>query len=180
MKEFELEPGEQVVMETRKHWFLFLAELLPFAILILIPFALPHLLGYAPPLAAYAERINYHDPVQRALLGVWLLIFWTGAWSAFTRYFLNLWVLTNHRIVDIKQRGFFHREVSSLLLPRVQDVTTDVEGILFSLLGIGNIKVQTAGEDVEFIMRGIPRPEQMRDVILRYVAERSNKDNSGV
>ncbi len=180
MKEFELEPGEHVVKEVRKHWFLFLGELLPFAILALIPFIVPYALAYAPPLAPYADRINYGEPVQRAILGVWLLIAWTSAWGIFTRYFLNVWVLTNQRIVNIKQSAFWRREVSSLLLPRVQDVTTDVSGVIPSLLGFGTIKVQTAGDEVDFIMRGIPRPEQMRDIILKYVAEVSNKNNSGV
>jgi len=41
MKEFELEPGEHVVQEARKHWFIFLGELLPYAIIAVIPFALP-------------------------------------------------------------------------------------------------------------------------------------------
>ena len=181
MKEFELEPGEHVVKDARKHWFLFLGEILPFAILAVIPFALPHILAYAPPLTSFANRFNYREPIQRAILGVWLLMSWTGAWMAFTRYFLNLWVLTNQRIVDIKQRGFFRREVSSLLLPRVQDVTTDVSGVLPSLLGIGDIKVQTAGEDVDFVMHGIPLPEQMRDLILKYVSTvEERKDTTGI
>ncbi|MFA6408082.1 MAG: PH domain-containing protein [Candidatus Paceibacterota bacterium] len=170
MKEFELEPGEHVVLEARKHWFLFLCELLPYAILAVIPFALPKLLALAPPVAQYAVFFDYHTILTRAVLGAWLLVTWTSAWGALTRYFLNAWVLTNKRIVDIKQSGYFHREVSSLFLSRVQDVTTHVEGVLPSLLGIGDIKVQTAGEDTEFIMNGIPRPEQMRDIILRYVS----------
>ena len=178
MKEFELEPGEHVVIEARKHWFLFLSELRPVAMLAVIPFALPKLLTIAPPLAPYAIYFNYTTILTRAVLGVYLLIVWTGAWNAFTRYFLNAWVLTNMRIVDIKQRGYFSREVSSLFLTRVQDVTTNVEGILPSLLGIGDIKVQTASEDVEFTMRGIPRPEQMRDIILRYVS--TKPQNTGV
>jgi hypothetical protein len=170
MKEFELEPGEHVVMEARKHWFLFLGELLPFAILAILPFALPKLLVLAPPMVQYAALFDYDTVVARAGLGVWLLVSWTSAWGAFTRYFLNAWVLTNRRIVTIKQRRYFYREVSSLFLSRVQDVTTNVNGIISSLLGIGDIKVQTAAEDVEFVMRGIPRPEQMRDIILRYVS----------
>ncbi len=170
MKEFELEPGEHVVKEVRKHWFLFLSGLLPFAIIAVIPFALPKLLMLAPPLAPYASLFDYNTPLMRAALGVWLLISWTGAWNAFTRYFLNVWVLTSKRIVSIKQRGYFSREVSSLFLTRVQDVTTDVVGVLPSLIGFGTIKVQSASEEVEFIMVGIPRPEQMRDLILRYVS----------
>ena len=179
MKEFELEPGEHVVLRARKHWFLFLAELLPYAILAIIPFALPKLLAFAPPLAPYAAAFDYHTVVGRAILGVWLLVMWTSAWGAFTRYFLNAWVLTNKRIVDIKQQRYFAREVSSLFLSRVQDVTTNVTGVLSSLLGIGDIKVQSAGAEVEFIMHGIPRPEQMRDIILRYISVESEK-NTGV
>ena len=171
MKEFELEPGEHEVMLLRKHWFLFLIELLPYAILAVIPFALPNLLGMAPPLAQYRGMLLAADPaLAHAAIGVWLLVVWTGAWSAFTRYYLNAWVLTNTRIVDIKQHGYFNREVSSLLLTRVQDVTTEVKGITASLLDLGTINVQSAGAVDEFQMSGIPHPEQMRDLILKYVS----------
>ena len=170
MKEFELEPGEHVVLQVRKHWLLFIASFLPYAILAIIPFVIPNVLTLAPPMAAYAAFFDYTTPIMRAALGVLLHVVWTSAWGSFTRYFLNVWVLTNQRIVNIKQRRYFSREVSGLFLSRVQDVTTDVTGVLYSLIGIGDIKVQTAGEEQEFVMRGIPRPEQMRDVILRYVS----------
>lgn len=178
MKEFELEPGEHVVLQVRKHWLLFLGELLPYAILAILPFAVPKLIMLAPPLVNYVDFFNYSEPVMRAALGAWLLMSWTGAWGAFTKYFLNAWILTSQRVVTIKQRGFFRREVSSLLLARVQDVTTNVTGVLFSLLGIGNIKVQSAGADVEFTMRGIPRPEQMRDLIMKYIPEEEEVKNN--
>lgn len=170
MKEFELEPGEHVVQELRKHWFLFALELLPYAVLAVIPFALPKLLLFSPNLAPYSPYFDYNSELMRVFLGTWLLACWTAAWGAFTRYFLNAWILTNQRIVEIKQRTFFSHEVSSLFLSRVQDVTTDIEGVLPSLLGIGNIKVQSAGADVEFVMHGIPRPEEMRNLILRYTS----------
>ncbi|MHB1162966.1 MAG: PH domain-containing protein [Minisyncoccota bacterium] len=170
MKEFELEPGEHVVLQERKHWFLFIVELLPYAILLVIPFALPKLLALTPPGASYVASFEIHTTLARALRGVWLLVVWTSAWGVFTRYFLNAWILTNQRIVDIKQRGYFNREVSSLFLSRVQDVTTDVTGVLPSLLGIGDITVQSAGAVDEFHMHGIPRPEEMRDSILKYVS----------
>lgn len=178
MKEFELEPGEHVVLQLRKHWLLFLGELLPYAIMAIFPFALPKLLVFTP-IAYPAWFFDYNTSPARLVLGIWLLISWTGAWGAFTKYFLNAWVLTSQRIVTIKQRGFFKREVSSLLLERVQDVTTNVTGVLFSLLGIGNIKVQSAGADVEFTMRGIPRPEQMRDLIIKYIPEEDGAETSG-
>lgn len=177
MKEFELEPEEYVVEELRKHWFLFAIELIPYAILAVIPFALPNLVSLIPNSSHLSGYINYAEPVQRTFLVVWLLLVWTVAWGSFTRYFLNAWILTNRRIVNIKQRSFWNREVSGLLLPRVQDVTSDVRGMIPSLLGIGTITVQSAGEELEFVMRGIPRPDHMRDTILKYVAVQQHHDS---
>jgi len=178
MREFELEPGEFVVRLLRKHWLLFLGELLPYAILTVLPLALPNILTLIPPATKFANMFDYHTQVPRIVLGLWLLIVWTSAWGTFTRYYLNAWVLTSQRIVNIKQRRFFSREVSSLFLSRVQDVTSDVTGVLSSLLDIGNIKVQSAGEEQEFFMLGIARPEMMRDLILKYVPEEDQEKSS--
>lgn len=173
MNEFELSAGEHLVRQTRKHWFLFVTSLVPFFILAFSPLLIPRLLAISPPMISYADRIDFTAPLMRAGFGIWLLLIWTSAWGTFTRYFLNVWILTNERIVTIKQHGFFRREVASLLLPRVQDVTTNVHGIIPSLLGIGNIKVQSAGAEVEFTIRGIPSPEEMRELILEHVSAAS-------
>ncbi len=173
MKEFELAPDEHIVRESRKHWFVFLAVLLPFIIIAIIPFALPRVITLVPQLAQYATWFDYTATTPRLVLGIWLLITWTGAWSAFTRFYLSVFVLTNKRIANIKQHGYFSREVSILFLSNVQDVTTDVSGFLPSIFGMGDIIVQSAGAIDEFRMRNIPRPEQMRDMLLRYISEQS-------
>lgn len=174
-KEFELEPGETVLVEARKHWFIFVMELLPFVILALLPFALLPFLVAIPQLAPFTGFVTMEGGASRAVLGVWLLATWTGAWGFFTRYYLNVWVLTDRRIVEVTQHGFFNREVSSTLLARVQDVTTEVRGVLFSLLGIGNIHVQSAGTVDEFHMNGVGNPEKLRDLILSHVSTHANQ-----
>lgn len=174
-KEFELEPGEEVLIEARKHWLLFALGLIPYAVLALLPALVPPLLTLAPPLAPYAPLVNTTSAAAgRLAYGVWLLAVWTAAWGAFTRYYLNVWVLTNLRIVEVTQRRFFDRQVSSVLLNRVQDVTTEVSGVLFSLLGIGNISVQSAGTVDEFHMDGVASPEQLRDLILARIPRDSH------
>lgn len=173
MKEFDLEAGEHVLIETRKHWLLFVVELLPYALLALLPFVLIRIISLVPQELVQGNLAGWDNPMLQAGIALWLLLVWTAAWGAFTRYFLNVWVVTNLRIVEIHQRGFFNREVSSVLLNRVQDVTTEVVGLLSSVLSIGDIKVQSAGADVEFHMRGIPRPEDTRDLIMNHVAKDS-------
>lgn len=177
-REFALEPGEEVLIETRKHWLLFALELLPFAFIAFVPLMLPTIISFAPPLAPYAHFFSMSSATGRAGFGVWLLLLWTAAWGFYTRYYLNLWILTNLRIVEITQRHFFDRQVSSVLISRVQDVTTEVSGILFSLLHIGNIHVQSAGAIDEFHMNGVGSPGKLRDLILAKVAEHSK--NIGV
>jgi uncharacterized membrane protein YdbT with pleckstrin-like domain len=104
------------------------------------------------------------------------LCVWTAAFGMSTRYYLTVWVITNLRIVDIKQHGFFNREVSSFLLTRVQDITTDVAGILGTLIGFGRLSVETAGKDEEFEMANIAHPEAVRDVIMAQVAQLHHAD----
>ena len=175
---FDLGPGEVVLREARKHWVLFVFELLPYAVLAILPFLFPALLTVSPLFAPYAALADYSQPIARAALGVYLLIVWTSAWGAFTRYYLNLWILTDQRIVEITQHGYFNRQVSSLLLNRVQDITTEVEGALFSLLDIGNIHVQSAGAEDVFHMNGISDPDVMRDLILKHTD--ANSKTAGI
>ena len=87
-----------------------------------------------------------------------------GVW---TDYYLDVWMVTDKRVIDIEQKGFFHRQTSVFRIERIQDVTVETHGIVATLLNFGDIHVQTAGEGQEFIMRGIANPKYVRRVILR-------------
>ncbi|MEK7201197.1 MAG: PH domain-containing protein [Patescibacteria group bacterium] len=175
MEEFELEPGEQVMRTVRKHWLVFLGMLLPYIFLALIPLFLPGIFTWAtrayPAFGDSLVAFNLMNPLVRVGLGVWWLILWIGAFNAFTSYFLNVWIITSQRIVHIQQFRFFERRVSSFLLVRVQDVTTNIDGILADLFGFGCVQVETAGTaSSKFVMDGVADPVGMRDLIMREIA----------
>jgi len=175
MEEFELEPGEIVTLSVRKHWLVFLVELLPYAILAFVPLLIPFLFSMLTQVAPGVSTVLTHAPDlttawARFGLGLWWLFLWVGAFNTFTRYYLDVWVITNKRIVDIHQFGFFRRQVSIFLLAHIQDVTTDVSGVLPTLFGFGTIHVETAGQEERFLMRGLRDPEGLRDLIMREVA----------
>lgn len=180
MEDFELEPGEKIIKVQRKHWFVFLLEFIPYALLALIPFVIPSVLHFIAtstpadsPVFTMISTLGTTDLMEnqwvRAILGIWWLAVWLTAFNVFTNYFLEAWLVTTERIVFIDQKGFFRREVSSLLLDRVQDVTTDVSGFFATTVDFGNIHVQTAGTEARFHMTGIPDAKGMRDIILRQV-----------
>lgn len=183
MHEFPLNFGERVIAAVRKHWFVLVLELLPFVVLALAPTVLPTLVAWVASTSGapvpFGEYLTFEHPIARFILGLWWLLIWAGAFNTFTRYYLNLWVITTTRIVYIHQHGFFNREVSSFLLTRVQDVTTDVDGFFATLLGYGSLRVQTAGTDSnDFRMEHIPHPARLRDRIMKLLTElKSEKVN---
>jgi uncharacterized membrane protein YdbT with pleckstrin-like domain len=174
MEEFELEPGEEIVLQVRQHILVFLLRVLP---LLLLAFAPSVLSGFfsmfssaSPQAGAAYSSLGVPSHLYRFFNGVWLLCLWTAFFSMLTRHYLTVWIITNLRIVDIKQYSLFNRVVSSFLLVRVQDVTTDVSGILATIFRFGKLSVETAGKDEEFQMSGIVHPENIRDVIMGQVA----------
>ncbi len=177
MEEFELEPGERVIKAVRKHWLVFLFETLPFILLALLPVLIEPLLSLLPQGYVSTGAFDLSEPWTRLLLGSWWLFMWTGFFNAFTKFYLDVWVITTARIVNIHQHRFFDREVSSFLLARVQDVTTEVDGIFQTLIGFGTLRVETAGDSSkDFEIKGVPNPERLRDLIMREIAELHKAD----
>lgn len=175
MEEFQLEQGERVIRTVRKHWFALLLSLLPYALLAFLPTLLISFLtgmtAANPGTVPLLQSLTPANPWFRLFLGLWWLSLWIGAFTSFTQYYLNHWVITTLRIVRIRQHGFFAREVASFHLIRVQDVTTEVNGIFADLLGYGHVRVQTAGTaSKNFVMDGIDDPQGMRDLIMSEIA----------
>ena len=82
-----------------------------------------------------------------------------------------VWIVTNERIIDIEQRGLFRRTTSELHLAAIQDVTSDVHGILQIGLDYGDVFIQTAGETGRFNFKNIPHPEKIKQRVLQLVDE---------
>ena len=175
MEEFELEPGEKITQSVRVHWIILVSQLLPFVLLAFLPLLFPFVVGYLESMNQ-ATAVAVHTFIQASgqwlvlVLAFWWLFLWMSALSITTQYCLTVWIITTTRIVDIHQYGFFSRQVSSFLLNRVQDVTTDVEGVFETLFGFGTLNVETAGRDEKFTMQGIQHPVELRDLIMREVA----------
>ena len=167
--------GERVVYEIRRHWYVLVVESLFLALFLFIPWLI--FLGL--------DIAGFHLSIKEVSLFffvalIWLFVTWITFMVIWTNYYLDVWIVTNKRIIDIEQYGLFSRDVSEFRLDRIQDVTIEVKGILPTLLHFGNIHVQTAGETHKFIIKNVPKPYRVRDVLIkehdRAVVESRNKD----
>lgn len=154
-----LNQNEQIYLVTRKHWIIPSLKTLFWLIIVIFLLLIESFLkSYLPSFLA----INILEVVRSALLMFALL----GLFIVWTMYYLNVQVITNERIIDINQKSLLHHATSELGLERVQDVTTEIKGVLGNLLDFGNVKLQTAGEEQNFIFDNIARPHQVAKIIL--------------
>jgi len=54
-----------------------------------------------------------------------------------------------------------------LKLTKIQDVTSEIVGVIPTLLSYGNIYVQTAAEKERFVFYQIPSPNEVKNQIVR-------------
>jgi hypothetical protein len=92
----------------------------------------------------------------------------------FIIYYLNIQIITNLRIVDIDQVGLFSHRISELHIDKIEDVTSEVNGILGTIFSYGNIYVQTAGTKEHFEFSNVPNPAEIEKLILNLYEKNSN------
>jgi hypothetical protein len=101
-----------------------------------------------------------------------------GAFYSWTVWVLDIWIVTDRKFVDIEQKTLFHRQVSTLTLEKVQDVTVQVDGIFATWLDFGTVTVQTAGQEREFVIHGIRRPYKFKEILLCSCQELAKKEGA--
>lgn len=159
----QLQTNEKILTSVRKHWFVVLRTALVFAILVLVP---PVTLTFLPFITAdfspeiIEPLVNFFLSLYVVTLFLFLFLFWMD-------YYLDMWVITDLRIIAMEQKGLFRREISEIPLSRVQDVTIEISGIIETFLKFGTIRIQTAGER-GFTIDNIPRLYEIKDIILKY------------
>jgi uncharacterized membrane protein YdbT with pleckstrin-like domain len=81
-------------------------------------------------------------------------------------HYLHVAILTTEHFVEVEQSGLFARKISEMTLDKIQDVTASQKGIFNTLLDIGTVEVQTAGELPNFIFEYIADPNTTAQKIM--------------
>ena len=157
------EEHEEVFCMVRQHWLIFFLEVVFLAVLAFLPAIELFLPGVA---GVLGFSFSLGAPAL-FLTASWWLFVWMVFFIVWTNYYLDTWIVTSKRIIDVEQFGLFSRSVSECQLERVQDVTAEVKGFLPTLLKYGDVTIQTAAEQERFVMRNIPNPYEIKDIIVK-------------
>jgi len=166
--------GEKVVKIVRRDMVIFVKKILFLAILLLLPALFYSLVisgqyNFEPETTAYALGV--------LLTSAYYLFVWIFFFFSFVDYYLDVWIITNMRIIDIEQKGFFSRVISEQRLHRVQDTSSEMEGILATVFKYGDVHVQTAGAKERFEFKQVPEPDEIRGLINRLMEEDKKREH---
>lgn len=170
----QLEPDEIVLKTVRKHWFMIVTELVGVFVLFLIPFFILFIIALFP---VHIENININLGHYTALItfaiSAWSILVLMSGFMIWTHYYLDLWIITDRRIILIDQVHFFNRKVSIFRLERLQDISFSINGIIPTFLNFGTLKAQTAGTvGGHFKSSGLPDPRNLQAIIQKAMDNR--------
>jgi len=162
-----MKEGESVLRIVRRFGLTYVAHLVLVAILVCAPFffMIPLFTLRVWGLASFLTSV---------LVGLLL-----GA-RLYMEYYWNSFIITTRRVIDVDQRGFFHRTVSEAPYEKVQDVSFTIEGVLGTLFKYGTIVLQTAGTHVNLELTRVRRPQDIHHLITETSAALQAESNGGV
>jgi len=121
--------GEELLFVFRRH----IISMRKGFYLLLIPFAV----SAAPPLIWQDTLELFLLPIGGLALGLLLFSY------HFLMWFFTYYIVTDQRIRQITQRGFFGKDVVELRLSKIQNISYNIPGLSGELFKFGTIIIQT-------------------------------------
>ncbi|MBU2542123.1 PH domain-containing protein [Patescibacteria group bacterium] len=159
---------EKIEFLLRRHPITFIPILSLFIVLLLVPVAMYFLINNLYPQLLTGE-ISY--PLLVLFASIFYLSIYLFFYAQFIDFYLDIWIVTNDRIVDTEQFGLFSRTTSELDLYRIQDVSVNVSGFFPTIFKYGNVTVKTASSNSDIVFRNIPNPNQVRQGLIQLSEE---------
>lgn len=139
--------GEEVKFVFRRH---FLTAKKGFFFMVIMT-----VIGFLPMLI-WKDNINmFWFFVGMVILGALGLLY------AYMLWYFSLYIVTDQRIRQISQKGFFKKTVVDLGLDRIQSISYGVPGIFAGIFGYGTILIQTGVGDL--VISQVSKPAKIYD-----------------
>lgn len=97
-------------------------------------------------------------------VGIFIVAYWFYAWIG---WYYTVYIVTDERLIEVKQRGFFNRRVSEYGLDKIQNINYHIRGFQAVLFQFGDITAQTYVGDI--IMKTIHKPVQIHSKMIEIV-----------
>ncbi len=94
------------------------------------------------------------------------LVLFAPSWIS---WYYSVFIVTDQRLIQITQKGLFHRSVVDMRLSQIQMVNYQVAGLQETLLGFGTIMMQTFVGDL--IIHDVHHPAKIQKQLLETLRD---------
>lgn len=154
------EDAEEIILFLRQHIIVLVPQcffliFLIFSPIVLFPLALRFITSPLPISSGYI------------VVGTvfWYVAIFGYGFTQFLHWFFNIFIVTNKRIIDIEFMNLLYKEFSEAQIERIQDISYHSHGIMATFFNYGDVTIQTAGEQENFIFESVPRPSEVVKVV---------------
>lgn len=103
-------------------------------------------------------------------IGVSFIIAMVLFFPSWIAWFYSVFIVTDQRLIQITQKGLFHRTVVDLALSQIQMVNYQINGLQETLLGFGTIMMQTYVGDL--VIHDVHHPAEIQKRVLKILREK--------
>lgn len=148
----QLKPNEEILMVVRESFVPHVFKFLLLAVWFLIPF------------------FFFYPLFRMGTLGIviFFVLVFSGIfyfWRAFRRWSHTLFVITDHRVVDIDQCGVFDRVVTESNFDQMDEVRYRMHGVLSAVFRYGTVFMKMRGEAADLKFEHVRNPARVQDLL---------------
>lgn len=96
---------------------------------------------------------------------IWLVCALVFLWRVYLQWSRTVLLVTDMRVVDHDQRGFFHRVVTEARFEQIDEVSVRVKGLFPTLLRYGTLRLKLHGEAADIDAENVKRPDHLADIL---------------
>ena len=119
--------SERIVRKVRRHPVTLVPALVVFVLLFAMPPTVRLLL-----LTLFPTTLQSLPPLFPSLIIIATSVYYLSVllfgYSYFLDFYLDLLIITNHRIIDINQLGLMARRIAEVDLSAIRDMTSEIKG----------------------------------------------------
>jgi hypothetical protein len=100
-----------------------------------------------------------------AVFFVWLFSGCVLFYRGYARWGKTVFVVTDRRIIDVEQKGVFHRVVTEARYAQIDEVSYHIKGFFPTIFRYGAVRLQLHGSAADIQVDYVSRPSRVTDLI---------------
>jgi len=146
---------EKVILLLRQHWITQTGWMMTALVMVFLPIAL----RWVPLLSFMRDNFQFMSVV------LWYLLIVAFIYEKFITWYFHAFIITDERVIDINFYNMLYKEVSEAKIDNIEDVTYRQGGVLRAWFNYGDVSMQTAGEEREFMIENVPTPNRVVKIL---------------